>query len=394
MASLQPSHHTIGKNGIHMPIVSTVRPKREKTIAKRRIVQNFVLIWLDAHINESNSDFHESMTQLRAMVDAIDIFTDPDRCLNFMTRIKDEKIFLMVSGALGEHFVPRIHQMSEVDSIFVFCGNKSKHEQWAKKLPKIVGVFIKIKHICQALKQVAYQCDQNSIGISCIPTGSNASDLASNQVDPSFMYTQLLKEALLDIQYDPQAIRDLTSFCRKLYADNPQELRNTTKFEKEYELKTPIWWYTYECFLYKTLNRALRNLEVDILLKMGFFIRDLHRQITESHAQRATDPFMKQTFIVYRGQALVEADFEKLKQMPGGLMSFNNFLSTSKDEEKSLEFAMGSALKTGMVGVIFKIQVDPTIPSAPYVSVKKSGVPFLQKMRFSSLLTPSFVLAR
>lgn len=368
-----------------MPIVPTARLKRETTIAKRRIVQNFVLIWLDAHIDESNSDCHKSMTKLRTIVDSIDIFTDPDRCLNFMTKIKGEKIFLIVSGGLGEHFVPRIHQMPGVDSIFVFCANKFRHEEWAKKFPKIVGVFTKIKHICEALKQGAHQCDQNLIGISCIPTGSNASDLASSQVDPSFMYTQLLKEALLDIQYDPQAIHDLASFCRKLYVDNPQELTNPTKFEQGYGLETPIWWYTYECFLYKTLNRALRNLEVDILLKMGFFIRDLHHQITELHAQRATDPFMRQPFVVYRGQALVEADFEKLKQMPGGLMSFNHFLSTSKDEEKSLEFAMGSALKTSMVGVIFKIQVDPAIPSAPYVSVKKwSAIPSENEILFST----------
>ena len=39
--------------------------------------------------------------------------------------------------------------------------------------------------------------------------------------------------------------------------------------------------------------------------------------------------------IVYRGQGMLHADFEKMKNSKGALLSFNNFLSTSVDRDVS-----------------------------------------------------------
>jgi len=49
------------------------------------------------------------------------------------------------------------------------------------------------------------------------------------------------------------------------------------EFENAYDKYSPIWWYTRECFVYKMLNKALRTENIDILIKMDFFIRDLHQ---------------------------------------------------------------------------------------------------------------------
>jgi len=43
--------------------------------------------------------------------------------------------------------------------------------------------------------------------------------------------------------------------------------------------------------------------------------------------------------IIYRGQGLLNIDFDKVKQSRGDLLSFNNFLSTSTNEKVSLSFA-------------------------------------------------------
>jgi hypothetical protein len=40
-----------------------------------------------------------------------------------------------------------------VDSIFIFCGNKKRHEEWAEEWSKTKGVFTEIKPICETLKQ-------------------------------------------------------------------------------------------------------------------------------------------------------------------------------------------------------------------------------------------------
>ena len=68
--------------------------------------------------------------------------------------------------------MPRIHNMSQVDSIFIFCGDRKYHEQRAEDWSKIKGVFTAIKLTCGALKQAAQQCEQNAISISILQNRS------------------------------------------------------------------------------------------------------------------------------------------------------------------------------------------------------------------------------
>jgi hypothetical protein len=42
----------------------------------RRMLQNFLLIWLDANLDESNEEFMKSRQQLRRFVASITVFTD------------------------------------------------------------------------------------------------------------------------------------------------------------------------------------------------------------------------------------------------------------------------------------------------------------------------------
>jgi len=75
-------------------------------------------------------------------------------------------------------------------------------------------------------------------------------------------------------------------------------------------------------------------------------------------------------FTVYRGQGLSQADFHKLKNTEGGLMSFNNFLSTSLDREVSLVFAQSDPNNSDVIGVLFQITVDPSILSTPFANIR------------------------
>ncbi|CAF5108452.1 unnamed protein product, partial [Rotaria sp. Silwood1] len=58
------------------------------------------------------------------------------------------------------------------------------------------------------------------------------------------------------------------------------------EFQRTYQASKAIWWYTRECFTYKMLNGALRTLNGDIMIRMGFFLCDVHRQIEHLHKQQ------------------------------------------------------------------------------------------------------------
>jgi tetratricopeptide (TPR) repeat protein len=330
---------------------------------RQRIMQNYVLVWLDANIDKSQEDFRDSLTKLQCIVSTIDTYTDADQCIECLAELQNEKVFMIVSGGLSQTFIPCVHDLPQLDSIFVFNQNETPHEEWATKWCKMKGFFNHIDLICNGLREAAHLCDQNSVSVSFVSATGTPSNQTLIQIDPTFMYTQLLKEILLEINYDElQAIQEFMKFSRSRCINNPTELSKIEQFERGYHDHTPIWWYTFECsFLYRTLNRALGHLEVDTILNMGFFIQHLHQHIVQLHGeQQPSDPHAAAPYFVYRGQGLSKDDFEKLKNSVGGLMSFNNFLSTSQEQQVAMDFIESARAKANRTLVLFVMVIDPT----------------------------------
>ncbi|CAF1376060.1 unnamed protein product [Adineta steineri] len=340
---------------------SNIRQPRQRT------AQNYLLVWVDANIDQTNKDCQDTLNQLKNVVNDVNLCTEPNQCIQVLNKVDKEHAFVITSGSLGQHLVPEIHDMPQVDAIYIFCGDKSRHQGWAQNWTKIKGIHTNIKSICQALQLAVKQCDQDTVAVSFLAVNEMASTESLNQLEPTFMYTQLFKEILLDTKYDRKAIKDLAACCREVFTDNPTELQIIDEFEHDYRPQKAIWWYTRECFTYKMLNQALRILDADIIINMGFFLRDVHQQIQQLHEQQVNS-YGKKPFLVYRGQGLMQSDFEKLQKTRGGLMSFNNFLSTSKDKEVSLHFAQYASAEQNKVGVLFIMSIDPCIKSTPFAS--------------------------
>jgi tetratricopeptide (TPR) repeat protein len=334
-----------------------------------QMVQNILLVWLDNNIDDNSTNCRNTIAQLRRAVNTINTFTDGEECIQFIDNITDTKACMIISGSLEQNIVPRVHNMSQVDSIFIFCDNKKRHEQWAKEWSKIKGVFTEISPICEALKQAAQQCEQNAISISFMDTSGDLSKKNLDQLNPTFMYTQILKEILLLIKFEQKHIQEFIDYCRAVFADNESELKNVDEIQKKYHDKTPIWWYTYECFLYPMLNRALRLMDVEIIVKMGFFIGDLQCHIEQLHSEQFGGRHVGDGFTVYRGQDISHTDLDQMIKMKGRLMSFNNFLSTSKDRNVSLLFAESNQSNPDLVGILFVLTIDPSKSSAPFASI-------------------------
>ncbi|CAF0722733.1 unnamed protein product [Adineta steineri] len=271
---------------------------------------------------------------------------------------------MIISGSLRQHIVPRVHNMSQIDSIFIFCGNRKYHEQWTTDWPKIKGIFTHITCICEALKEVALQCEQNAIPMSFMETNKKL-----DQLDPSFMYTQIIKEILLIIKFNQHHIQDYFSYCRDAFEGDKKEIKNIKRLEGKYHRKISIYWYTCQIFLYPMLNRALRLMDGDIITRVGFFIGDLHRQIEKLHQKQYASATAANTFTVYRGQGLSTKDFEKMMNIKGGLISFNNILSTSTVRKVSLGFAQNAGRSPDQVGVLFIMKINPGQSTTPFASI-------------------------
>jgi len=296
------------------------------------------LTWL----NENNDDYHESITKLKQVINTIETFTDIDECIDFITDRPDQVTYMVTSEVCAQRLRSIVADISQLKSIYIFCKNPRSDTN--------------IESICEALKQTLKDDDRNEISIS----------FANNNIlDCSFMYTQILKEILLTIDFNEQNFKDFLTFCRTEFAQDTRELRKIDRLENEYHQRKPIWWYTWESFLYKTLNKALRLMDVDIIIKMGFFICDLHKQIADLHIKQIS----AEPFTVYRLQGLSRTDFTQMKENRNGLLAFNNFLSTSKNRQVSLKFLHRIRSNNDLIPVLFVISIDPSIKQTPFANV-------------------------
>jgi tetratricopeptide (TPR) repeat protein len=344
------------------------------TNIRQNICQNFVLLWLDANNDKSNQEFCSSLSQLGRIFDPIKTCTDVDECVKFLHQVEKEKIFMIVSGGLGQNILPTIHEMFQLKSVFVFCGNTSFHEQWTRQYKKVKAVESDIVRICNALHSAARQYDQNSVSISFF-SASLESKQTLSQLDHSFMCIQLLNENILGTDSDQKAIKDFAKYCHNQHIESSE----IEKFEKEYKINEAMKWYNTESFLFSMLNWALRTLSIDAILKMGFFIHDLHRHIGEVYKEQRDN--YKKPFTVYRVQVFSNADFAKLCQNEGGFISFDNFLLVDKNKsEKDYFNDAGDAIKDkdhNMFGIVFVMLIDPKKSTNVFAAISPSEQKFI-----------------
>ncbi|CAF0810477.1 unnamed protein product [Adineta steineri] len=348
----------------HGAIASYTRQPRQ------RMRQNYVLLWVDTSIHQTNEDYENTLKQIRTITDDVNVFTQRDACIEFLTNAQDDiRSVLVVKDTIAQQIMPFINDIPQLDSVYIFNDIKSLQEEWATKWRKIKSVHTNIDDLCQALKISTKQFNQDSTAMSFLTVDEMASTENLNQLEPTFMYTQIFKDILLDMEHGNQAIKQFTAYCRHNDCVSPIYI---DLFEKEYHAQLAIRWYTFPSNIYSMLNYALRSMDGDTIINMGFFIHDLHKQIQQLYLQQVHG-YHGTPFVVYRGQGLSKANFEKLQKTKGGLMSFNSFVSTSTQQGMALGLAYSAPQKEDMVGIFFIMSIDPCIKSAPFASIKEES---------------------
>lgn len=164
-----------------MHIESTEVEKTAVLMSQPRIVENFIIIWLDSNINEFDDNTKKSITSLRQAVNSIKIYNDVDKCMDFLTDIEDEKVFLIVSYIFGQQIISLFENVTQLHSIYIICNQSIENQPWIDDYKNIKGIFNKIESICNVLQKNIrqYEIDLISIGVTNL-----------DELDQSFMYSQ------------------------------------------------------------------------------------------------------------------------------------------------------------------------------------------------------------
>lgn len=354
--------------GITTTTTTSSNQNNISTESSSQYTKDIILIWLELNPDNSDENINESINKLQKIINSIQIFRDPDECFNFVTEDNNAQIFMITSDVQREPFVCSIEHISKVHSIYIIENSSADDEQqWILKHKKVKGIFSQVDDIYNILKRDINALTVNLEPFSIIPRTSTN----SNELDQSFMYTQLLKEIILKINHDDKARKEFIEFCRIKHQGDNIIADKLEKFDRTYKDHSPVWWYTsVDPFIYTTVNKALRTQDIETMIKMGFYLRDLHEDIERKYLE--AHPSDQVT--VYRGQGMSSVDFEKLRNNEGGLLSFNNYLSTTRDRDVSLAFAESNRASLNMIEILFQMEILPSVSVTPYISVADESI--------------------
>lgn len=361
---------SLGGHKKNVPISGAILSGRddqaESTTAENspRIVELTVLVWLDASSEKNNEMAQRTLSHFRRVTHLVEAFSDLETCYRYVDSIKKEKILFVVSGSFGPQILPRIENFEQIYSIYLFCGNKANHIEWTKPYKKIKGIHTQIKDLCDSLRYDNSQYDKSVTSITILPP-STSDDLT--QANKQFIYLQVMKSILLEYHYDKKFRRELVEYARPFYTTHEQQLTMINTFDDNYTLHSSIWWYSRKCFIYRMLRKAFRDQDFEIIYKLSFFIRDLHRDIKKAYLQ--THNHQYHPISVYRAAGLSLKEFENFEKNQEGLLSFDDFVITTLERSIALKFANKLRTDIGVVAIIYKIDIDPSKSSIPFIAL-------------------------
>jgi hypothetical protein len=99
-------------------------------------LESFTCLWLDQSVN-STKDNRDTQRELRQVINHLRTYDNANECEQYIRKIIQEKIILIVSGFLGRQVVPRLHDLPQLVACYVFCQDKNANEQWANQYQKV-----------------------------------------------------------------------------------------------------------------------------------------------------------------------------------------------------------------------------------------------------------------
>ncbi|CAF4042379.1 unnamed protein product [Rotaria sp. Silwood2] len=305
---------------------------------------DFIVVWLDSTI-EKTKDGQNTKALIRQLVRGnLLTFDDPDKCIDNITDEPLKRIFLIVSNTFGKHVIPLVHELPNIQAIYIFCGNLQVAEAWAKPYSKISGIFKKKEPLSRKICDDVNLCDKDGdLPMSIFHLAEKQNTLQQlTKESAAFMWYHVILKVLRLMAKHGNAKTEMIAECRASYYNDPVEQNKINDFEQSYDPMRACWWYTRDSFVYRLLNKALRTQNTEIIFKFRFFINDLYNQLEQLYNQYLnthSSIIAHHHITVYRGQRLGIREVDLFKTNVNELISMNSFLSATANQAVAKVFA-------------------------------------------------------
>ena len=94
------------------------------------------LIWLDPNVHKSPENLKTQEKLRELFEDDFQTYEKADECEASIRQKKNDSIIFIVGGQIGQQIVPKIHDVAQLMTLFVYCMDKERNEKWAKNYAK------------------------------------------------------------------------------------------------------------------------------------------------------------------------------------------------------------------------------------------------------------------
>ena len=315
-------------------------------------LRNFTLVWLDASVNERMNK--DTQTELSGLTNQFRTFENSSECESFL-QSNDPPIVLIVSGRLGREILPQIHSLEQISSIYVYCFDRERNEQWGKMYSKIQRVVVTHNElISQIIKD-------------------NQRKLTPVDDKPLYMKIYHENNSFFDCQsliYHLLHVKGFVMGDTQIFTPNDREILK--QFEEMDSSENSLRWLTKDSSSVDLIVQALENYNIDLLYLTRFYLRDLHTQL-EVH--KPVVPIH-----VYHSHLLTMEEIDRCRNSLGKCISINRFLLSSFQRDQAL---LALDQPTDLEKILFEIHADPS----------KEGVkPFAQTKSIDSSIEIIFMI--
>ncbi|CAF1101658.1 unnamed protein product [Adineta steineri] len=319
---------------------------------KETNLESHQLIWLKSNEADTSSVI-ESITSLQKVFGHTIVFNDIEQCLKLLEETKDTTTFLVCSQNLTDDVLSKIHHSYfNILRTYVYCYDDERRSNQKHNLnfPEVKHVYTQLNQLVNDLSEdVQTYLKHERITSSFLDLTNEGRTAAETDITgwPCLIAT------LSSLSYPDDCCHRLVHCLKEFYSDNPAQITVLDEFQSNYTSSDALRWYTRDSFLFRLINRALRQHNIELIFLFGFYIKDLYLQLEDANKYFQTET----SFTVYRGQQISRVEIKNLQKWE--FISNNSFLSTTRQRSLATVFLNQSAkLEDECQSILFEIQVD------------------------------------
>ncbi|CAF2728168.1 unnamed protein product [Rotaria sp. Silwood2] len=331
--------------------------------------EDFSLVWLD-----EKREQNEIQCQLRCIINYLKLFHNIEQCVKYVNSVTSEKIFLIISDTLSKTVIPRVHDHSQLEHIYIYCHRRMSHESSIQTYAKLSGIFMDNSSLMIKLKE-DYQVSSHNLCSTSVLTPEKSMN-NFNMNSSTVNWFPLLIETVIRTPQSDSIKKYLLSKCELDYIDNELEQKSIENFRQNYKPTDVISWYKRDCFIYRLLNKAFRSEDIITLFKFRFFLADMHHQLEKLHLNYIDQLSNEQKqWIFYRGQGISSEELNKIKINVHKLISINTFFLTTTNLQTSITFAKNSERNSFVESIVFEVVVNRSVAKStkPFAAINEDN---------------------